>query len=296
MDPNVGAITIAQEVAGDIKAADNWSGTMAGWSSYYSSNMQNFSNRMKAIAEKYSGVGGTGSGTAFPEQNLTLTVRATIPNTYVINQASTHVVGGRGAGDQPGSNDQASGFVFYCQGDPNWNQGNTCIQNAGCGPTSLAMIMSTFGVKITPLEVDAVFQQNGWRTGCDGASVYGAAIESNWFTNQGFTVGPNVSPNGKPDLALMKQFLDKGYIIYNGADNYPCLGCITKGTPVGHVFNIDAVDVAGNRVHVRDPNNCNFATGQENPDDSRWLSLSEGLPNGLANTVWNGSFPIKRQQ
>lgn len=200
--------------------------------------------------------------------------------------------------EQPPPDASPGNFVFYCQGDSDWNsQGAACLASAGCGPTSLAMIMSTFGVRITPPEVDAVFQQNGWRQGCGGGSAYGPAIESSWFQSRGFTVGPNVASTNEPDLALMKKFIDEGYIIYNGVDNYPCLGCIEKFVPVGHVFNIDQVDVGSRRVHVRDPNNCSFdASGRENPENTRWLSLDAPIrTGGLQGTAWNGSFPIKRK-
>ncbi len=71
----------------------------------------------------------------------------------------------------------------------------------------------------------------------------------------------------------MKQFIDQGYLIYNGADNIPCLGCINAGMPVGHIIVIDDIDVAGKRVHVRDPNNCTAATGVERTNQS-WVQVA----------------------
>lgn len=210
--------------------------------------------------------------------------------------------GGGGGGGGNGN------LVYYCQGDPKWNgdnypefgSGNTCMLQAGCGPTSLAMIISTFGPTMTPVDVDRVFQSNGWRVGCDAGSSYGEAIFSSWFSGLGFTVGPNVAAGGQPDLQLMKQFIDQGNLIINGADNYPCLGCINPGEPVGHIFVIDDVDVVGKRVHTRDPNNCDFSTGNERQYDA-WVMVApdsvagpDTSPYNASGATWNGSFPIKK--
>lgn len=111
MDPNLGSITIAQEVAGDISARDNWRATMESWpGSYYKNGMQLFSNRMKAIAEKYTGTGSSSPETNFGSRNLTLTVKIKegVSNTYLMNQATTKVVGGKSPSTPPLSNETVS--------------------------------------------------------------------------------------------------------------------------------------------------------------------------------------------
>lgn len=195
-----------------------------------------------------------------------------------------------------GGSVDSEGFVYYCQMDPKWNpNGSTCMQNAGCGPTSFAMVMSTFGVQIDPLEVDTVFQSTGWRPGCQAGSIWGAAIESQWFRDKGFEPGPNVGT----DLTQMKNFLDQGYLIISSANNYPCLGCVNQGAGVGHVFVIDDVDIATNRIRVRDPNNCNSATGEENKQ-WMWVSLSGSTnyentsPYSAAGASWVASYPVRK--
>lgn len=90
MDKEVGAVTTALEVAGDI--GNNWRASMEGWGSYYSKNMQNFSNRMQELALKYTGSGG---GTSFPPQTYTLVLRPKpgVSDTYLINQAASEIIG-----------------------------------------------------------------------------------------------------------------------------------------------------------------------------------------------------------
>jgi hypothetical protein len=155
--------------------------------------------------------------------------------------------------------------------------------------------MKTFGVDINPLQVDVVFQQNGWRAGCGAGSDDYSAITSSWFTGQGFTIGPNLA-NGGLDLEGMKSYLDQGYIILVNANNYPCKGCVDQFVGVGHYITVDSVDVAGNRIHTRDPNNCSYSTGQENPSLA-WTDLGVSRESGGgANTTFYGAFPIKRLQ
>jgi uncharacterized repeat protein (TIGR01451 family) len=92
MDPKVGALSITREVAQDIASRDDWRGTMEGWGSYYRTNMQKFANRMQEIATKYTG-SAVGS---FYTETLTITLRPTKPNIYIVNQATAQAFGGYG--------------------------------------------------------------------------------------------------------------------------------------------------------------------------------------------------------
>lgn len=205
--------------------------------------------------------------------------------------------GGNSSGSSVGggSSNYTGNFIYYCQGDPRW--ANSCdLGDAGCGPTSLAMIMSSLGVTVTPPQVDSVFQSSGWRAGCGAGSDIYSAITSSWFKSQGFQLGPNLIAGDKPDLGKIQTYLNQGYLIILNAFNYPCKGCINQFTPVGHILVVDGVDVAGNRMHTRDPNNCSWATGQENNSPSlAWtdfdVPVSEG---GGAGSSYNAAYPIKR--
>jgi hypothetical protein len=75
-------------------------------------------------------------------------------------------------------------FVFYCQADPKWH--NACdIWYAGCGPSSLAMVASTFGVPVTPTEMDQAFRESGARVCGDVGSSLPTFFNSNWLQNHG---------------------------------------------------------------------------------------------------------------
>lgn len=111
MDPPLGSIAIALEIAGDIASRDDWKNTMIGWDSppdslYYTNNMQSFSNRMKAIAERYTGEGGNIGGGVTGSFTLGLVLKPTTDNVFVINTATARAVGG-GSGTNPpgGGND-----------------------------------------------------------------------------------------------------------------------------------------------------------------------------------------------
>ena len=69
--------------------------------------------------------------------------------------------------------------VMYLQWDAKWkkvmysnhNDKSQTIGNSGCGPTSMAMIVATWlDSKITPVEMCALSQKNGYRTYSDGTS------------------------------------------------------------------------------------------------------------------------------
>ncbi len=88
MDPAINAVTLALEVAGDIASRDNWRETMQSWpGTYYSSNMQKFSNRMQALAQLYTGSAPDSAGSPTISQTFLLTVKPTSNDVYVENQA-----------------------------------------------------------------------------------------------------------------------------------------------------------------------------------------------------------------
>jgi len=133
MDKELGAVVISREIAGDIAGKDNWKATMEGWGSYYSSNMQNFANRMGELATKYTGGSGTSSG-YLGSHTVTLTVRPKKENTYVINVSKAQVLGARGkngtkttgAGTAPNAENCQGKYVLNNSigknfGDPNCN-------------------------------------------------------------------------------------------------------------------------------------------------------------------------------
>jgi hypothetical protein len=91
---------------------------------------------------------------------------------------------GCGPGSLAGSASSINGFVIYSQFDPAWKNkpyGSSTIGESGCGPSAIAMIVSTFsGSRVTPDMVAARFgtyyipgQGSNWSLMIDGPEAYG---------------------------------------------------------------------------------------------------------------------------
>lgn len=153
------------------------------------------------------------------------------------------------------------GFVYYCQADPQYN--DTCAYGwAICGPTSMAMIMSTLGYPINPKETDLVFNQLGARICGDEPSQMPVFLGSQWFAEKGFKAVPLEMPL---DLNLAQDFLSQGYLI---------LGSVTP-----HIFPIDAVNPAEGTVHLRDPDKTCDPAGYWAPAKQPWIF--RGVPQAM---------------
>lgn len=67
-----------------------------------------------------------------------------------------------GSTNLAGSERMIDGFVIYSQYDPAWRNkpyGTSTVGESGCGPSSVAMVASTFGDRVTPDQVAARFSQ-----------------------------------------------------------------------------------------------------------------------------------------
>ncbi|HCE30759.1 TPA: hypothetical protein DEQ89_01965, partial [Candidatus Daviesbacteria bacterium] len=189
----------------------------------------------------------------------------------------------------PGTPSGPSGFVFYCQGNTQW-QSICSLGSSGCGPSSLAMVLTTFqascnGNVCTPLEVDKVFTTNVWRS-CGGPSSMYVALQSDWLKNLGFEVGPNLGSGATLDSSEAKKYLDQGYYIIGSSGQYPCANCKISGALIDHIFVIDAIDIQANTVDIRDPNNCSYTDGDDENQSNRTKSIS-AFP-------WLYAYPIKK--
>lgn len=162
------------------------------------------------------------------------------------------------------NNPNRPNFVFYCQGNTAWK--NHCsIGYAGCGPTSMAMVLSSFGLNMNPVATDKIFQQNGWRGCGDFPSYMQSAITSSLLPSLGLKAGPNIAYNKILDLRQAKNYLDQGFLIIGSSEQYPCANC-TSAQLINHIFVVDGVDINSSSVSIRDPNNCSYADGNdENP-------------------------------
>lgn len=111
MDKELGAIAMAREIAGDISIYDNWAQAMRGWGSYYSNNLQLFSNRAQVLAQGYNGsvslptnpssvpssAPGSGVSASFPALIVHDKVLPLVANQlFTSSQAIVEVIGARG--------------------------------------------------------------------------------------------------------------------------------------------------------------------------------------------------------
>jgi hypothetical protein len=201
----------------------------------------------------------------------------TDPPAKPANCSTTSATGG--SGGVPDGN-----FVYYCQGDPKWQQ--TCgIDQAGCGPTSLAMIISTLGKsKLSPVDVDSVFHDSGWRAcSVDSGSNIGDAINSQFLAAQGLVASPDIS-GGNFVSNVQKATSDGKTLVIASSDSYPCHCGHADGStiPASHIIVIQKVNADGTFA-IRDPSNCDFSNGQE---FTQFINVD---PNSIA---WKWAFAI----
>lgn len=190
--------------------------------------------------------------------------------------------GAPSTGSKSGGNPQ---FVFYCQGNTQWQ--NSCsLDAAGCGPSSLAMVLSSLGIPMTPPQVDAVFRQNGWRTCSDEGSYMMNALASEWLSNLGIEVSENLAYNGILNLQHAKTYLDKGYFIIGSSKEFPCANCRSLKR-IDHIFAVDEVDISNAQVSIRDPNNCSYADG--NDENSARIMMYDSA------FTWYYAFALKKR-
>jgi hypothetical protein len=181
-----------------------------------------------------------------------------------------------------GGSTDTGGFVFYCQGDPDWNRsGSICGANGltqrGCLPTTIAMVFSSLGKVRTPPQViqslkdDPRIRDN--RIGCTTPGYVTDFIEAGWFEREGFAVSYNLvdynGGRGRLNLREAKRALESGskkYIIA-GADGYPCseyTRCANPRDKISHAFVITGVNPNPDNpyegtVEIRDPMGCTFS-------------------------------------
>ena len=158
-----------------------------------------------------------------------------------------------------------TGDVFYCQGDPRWSN-TACLGSAGCGAASLAEALSSLGISMTPPDVVGEFQKHpGWYSCANGSTMEWQILPSNWLKDLGVAVAPICGNCGRNlNTTFMKEYADKGYVFIASSHEWPCVSCVGGGHPaIDHIVMLTGADPVANTVFVNDPNNCNYANGQE---------------------------------
>ena len=148
--------------------------------------------------------------------------------------------GGRGT-----DKDMLNNFPYLLQGDGRWgsslytakNDSSQTIKSSGCGPTSMAMILRSYGHNVSPIDTCNFSLKNGYRTANDGTS-WG------FFPAIAKAYGLECMDLGK-DTSKVSQALDNGFPVIASMGK----GTFTKG---GHFIAIVGKDTNGNIV-VNDP-------------------------------------------
>ncbi len=173
---------------------------------------------------------------------------------------------------------------FFCQNDARWSALPTeavtgcSIGYAGCGPTTMAMILARFqdttipnidnwGVAkipealknqpINPPNIDAIFRNNHWRP-IENVKTCGSFMQSAteiWLASIGYEVEPLSVTGDKLNMTQISQKIADHYLIISSQSNY-----LNKG--IDHIFGISGVK--DNQFVVFDPANCG-PDGKEGP-------------------------------
>jgi len=135
-------------------------------------------------------------------------------------------------------------FTYYCQGDykQDYGYGKTIAQ-AGCGPTSLAMVLTYYtGESITPVETAKYAQENGFRLKNNGTS---PKLFPSMCSKYGISC-TSQKPTAENITTALKE--GKTIIAHMGP------GTFTKG---GHYIVLKGITSDG-KVLVADPNHPNY--------------------------------------
>lgn len=148
---------------------------------------------------------------------------------------------------------------FYCQKDRQWEEGATkghcrqpVIARNGCGPTSMAMILCSFGINTNPTLMWNEYMKDGYLTYCATAWAAHTAIPKKYGLKVDDTIGKNF------DIA--KKFLEAGWLIIVSS----------RMTSAGHILVITGIE--GDTVTTNDPLYCE--TGKDMPYSKSYLKVS----------------------
>lgn len=148
-----------------------------------------------------------------------------------------------GVSTNPASGDIANGMVYYSQGDPRWAStmyGADTIKVAGCGPTSAAMVLSSFNNKaITPPETADWSVKHGHR-------VPGAGTAWSYWKAIGNAYGVNFEDAGSNKDRILQSLRDGKPVVMSGRGGKP----FTSG---GHFIVGRGVSPDGTKIIVNDP-------------------------------------------
>jgi hypothetical protein len=171
-----------------------------------------------------------------------------------------------------GQNTQyVDGFTVYSQYDPTWANkpyGDTTIAAAGCGPSAMAMIITTLtGQSVTPdMTASYADQQNLYVAGAGSSWAIGKTLAEHW--------GLKATAVGADKAAISAALQSGALVIAAGKGALPF-------TPSGHFIAIRAVKSDGNWM-IGDSGHNDTSTKEWSPD----VILSGIQNNGSGGSVY----------
>lgn len=145
-----------------------------------------------------------------------------------------------------------AGYIYFNQGDSAWNQNGYCIAKAGCGPTSMAVVITSLtGKWVTPLDTAIWGYQHGFysREGSAHemipamATAYGLRCQGAGTDYQAIKKALKA---GKPVVCLMGPgYFTRGghFMVLVAIDNNDCVTVADVGSRTRSAYKYRLVDV-----------------------------------------------------
>lgn len=145
-----------------------------------------------------------------------------------------------------------AGYIYFNQGDSAWNQNGYCIAKAGCGPTSMAVVISSLtGKWVTPLDTAIWGYQHGFysREGSAHemipamATAYGLRCQGAGTDYQAIKKALKA---GKPVVCLMGPgYFTRGghFMVLVAIDNNDCVTVADVGSRTRSAYKYRLADV-----------------------------------------------------
>lgn len=145
-----------------------------------------------------------------------------------------------------------AGYIYFNQGDSAWNQNGYCIAKAGCGPTSMAVVITSLtGKWVTPLDTAIWGYQHGFysREGSAHemipamAAAYGLRCQG---VGTDYQAIKNALKAGKPVVCLMGPgYFTRGghFMVLVAIDNNDCVTVADVGSRARSAYKYRLADV-----------------------------------------------------
>ena len=145
-----------------------------------------------------------------------------------------------------------AGYIYFNQGDSAWNQNGYCIAKAGCGPTSMAVVITSLtGKWVTPLDTAIWGYQHGFysREGSAHemipamAAAYGLRCQG---VGTDYQAIKKALKAGKPVVCLMGPgYFTRGghFMVLVAIDNNDCVTVADVGSRTRSAYKYQLADV-----------------------------------------------------